>query len=120
MPELNRKDKRKYGVADNDPSIMMKESELLEMRRKTREVVIFEVSRTIIAVLCVALKDEHNFGERRINKMIDRIYSQLDCVLKNTVTRDEIFKWCRDNKLNFEGEHKKTTLYNATASAING
>lgn len=123
--KMNRKDKRRHKVDDDDPTVFMKESQLAAMRRKTKEVVIFEVSRTIMAVMSISLKDEHNFGKKRTNKIIDRIYSQLDCVITNVVKREEIFAWCRDNEINFESEHKvdaqvSTTLFTATAKAISG
>ena len=52
--------------------------------------------KVITAVMAISLADEYSFGAIRIQKLIERMRSQLECIESDTVNIDDIYKWCVD------------------------
>lgn len=59
----------------------------------------FGAVKVITAIMAISLNDEYNFGTTRIQKLIERMRSQLECVQQETVDIKDIYKWCDDKAI---------------------
>lgn len=59
----------------------------------------FGAVKVITAIMAISLNDEYNFGTTRIQKLIERMRSQLECVQQETVDINDIYKWCDDKAI---------------------
>jgi hypothetical protein len=55
--------------------------------------------KVMSAVMAISLNDEYGFGTTRIQKLLDRMKSQLECIERNTVDINDIYKWCDDKAI---------------------
>jgi len=54
------------------------------------------------ALYAITLNTLHGFGTERINKLIDRVMNQFDCMKDGHLEGADIKQWCKDNDIQYE------------------
>lgn len=96
---LNRKQRRKLGITEKPATVMMKVDEVKALKINAMKIT----TDVILGSMAIALNDEYSFGTARINKLIDRISRQLECISQGHVTLQDILQWCEDKDINIKG-----------------
>jgi hypothetical protein len=55
--------------------------------------------KVMSAVMAISLNDEYGFGTNRIQKLLDKMKSQLECIEHNTVNINDIYTWCENKNI---------------------
>ena len=69
---------------------------------KAKNDVIEETILKLTYMIAQTLNDEFDFGAKRINRFLGRLFYKADCVNEGLVKIDDIEKWCNENKIGKE------------------
>lgn len=78
------------------PRITYKTKQQRNKELEEKKKSINYTTEAIIAVVCISLKDEFGFGNKRFKRLMDRIKSNFDCVDAGTVSVDDFILWYRE------------------------
>ena len=56
---------------------------------------------TMCAIMAISLNSEFGFGTARINKLVERMRLQFQCIENDTIKISDIIHWCNENKIKF-------------------
>jgi len=82
---------RIHKTVENDVQTMLDEAKLTSTK---------QACEVMTSVFAMALNNEYGFGTQRINKLIQRVRLQLECISGGLVTAADIRHWCFENKIN--------------------
>lgn len=50
----------------------------------------------------ISLHDEFNFGNKRLQRVLDKVQNQFECVTAETVTVEDLANWCKEYGIEME------------------
>ena len=74
----------------------------LIIKKKEREATVKHTVATLTAVFACAMHLEYGFGTERINRVIDAACKHFELINDGTVSMDEVFKFCIENKIKID------------------
>ncbi len=84
----------------------MTEQQIIEFAQpiidKAKDQAVDEALMKITYMIAQTLNDEFDFGSKRINRFLQRLFYKADCVVEGLVSIDDIKKWCEENKIGRE------------------
>lgn len=87
--------------------------ECLPMTKKQREEVIFSVAKTsrdiITLGMAAVLRDEFDFGAKRIQRAIDRLDSKMECIYEGHCSLEDYYEVLKEElgeNFHYESEGK--------------
>ena len=102
---MNRAQRRRLQIEDKDPVLNVRESELKEQLQNLKKASIKDSAQITSALFALVLNSEYGFGKRRINRALERVSNQIECVLSGHLSGGDIVRWCKEKKLDcFEME----------------
>lgn len=69
---------------------------------KAKQESVEITTRSLSAAFIISLADEFQFGPTRLQRLIDRVVDQYDCMLDGTVTTSDIEDWCKTKGYDYE------------------
>lgn len=108
---MNRRERRRNAIKERPRTVCVTEEKLQEVINKELEEIkntvkaetVRQTVDLVMGVMVLAINNEFNFGHVRINRLIERINKQLECLNEGDLTREDIDKWCRENKIKLTG-----------------
>lgn len=104
---MNRKERRRNGITQKPATLCIKENELQQelstLSKAVKEETIKQTIELVTGTMALALNNEFQFGATRINRLISRINTELECIHEGHLSRDDVQNWCKDNDINLEG-----------------
>ena len=61
-----------------------------------RSEAINKTVKAYTAAWVISLHDEFNFGHKRLQKTLDKVQNQFECVTAETVTVEDLGDWCKE------------------------
>lgn len=106
---MNRANRRRIQRQENkDPVLNVKESKIRQELEKLSSSTVREAAKMASALFALVLNSEYGFGKKRIDKVLERVNYQMECVLSGHLSGKDIYGWCEEKKLSyFEMESKK-------------
>lgn len=105
------KQARKEGKVFEKPQ-MIPEYELVDYVKKHLKPTINETMLTtfevIIRIMALALNSQEGWGKVRIQRLIDRIMLQFDCICAGTLTGTDIVEFCKEKNINVDIQYDRS------------
>jgi hypothetical protein len=93
-------------IAPMQKPVMIPEHEVKDFVKKHLKptidqtmLITFEV---VMRILALSINSQEGWGKKRIQKLIDRIMLQFDCITAGTLTGADIAEFCREKDINVE------------------
>ena len=71
--------------------------------KKTLEEIQFKATREAVrvmtATMAMALNNEYGFGTKRVQRTIDRMRLQFECISSNTLSTEDLLDWCESKNI---------------------
>lgn len=93
IPKINyrKKEQREF----EKMLILKNEIEQTEIQKHIINQTTAYTTEAILAILCISLKDEFGFGNKRLSNLINKFNANLKCVQAGTVSIDDFILWYR-------------------------
>jgi hypothetical protein len=91
---------KRQGISYNK---IVAENKLKNMLETQRIETIRDTINLIVGIMAISLNNEFGFSTKRINKLIRRMFLQLECIKSpdNELTRKDVEQWCKENDIYF-------------------
>ena len=100
---MNRRERRKNGIKAHPKTLVVTEQSYVrtikDVRDETKKETIKQTLRLFIGVLALSLNNEFAFGQTRINRLVERMNRELECINAGTLSKDDVENWCRENNI---------------------
>ena len=70
--------------------------EVKDRLEELRNEAISKTIRAYTAAWVISLHDEFNFGHKRLQRVLDKVQNQFECVTAETVTVEDLVDWCKE------------------------
>lgn len=70
-----------------------------EVESRLEEIRNEAISKTVqayTAAWVISLHDEFNFGHKRLQRILNKVENQFECVTAETVTVEDLVDWCKE------------------------
>lgn len=70
-----------------------------EVNNRLKEIRNEAINKTIqayTAAWVISLHDEFQFGHKRLQKILNKVENQFECVTAKTVTVEDLVNWCNE------------------------
>lgn len=103
--KLNRAERRRLQrETAKDPTYNINQKQLSNLvhdkiEDRLGEIQSEAISKTIrayTAAWVISLHDEFNFGHKRLQRILDKVQNQFECVTAETVTIEDLVNWCEE------------------------
>lgn len=102
---MNRAERRRLQKeAAKAPTYNVNQKQLSNLIRdgvndRLEEIRNETISKTVqayTAAWVISLHDEFNFGHKRLQRVLDKVQNQFECVTAETVTVEDLVNWCKE------------------------
>lgn len=102
---MNRAERRRLQrEAAKAPTYNVNQKQLSNLIRdgvndRLEEIRNETISKTVqayTAAWVISLHDEFNFGHKRLQRVLDKVQNQFECVTAETVTVEDLVNWCKE------------------------
>lgn len=109
---MNRAERRRNQIQAKSPTYNVNQDklsqiidrELVERLTTVKLEAIRYTADSIIASAVVTLSDEFGFGAQRIERFVNKVNEQFECIQSGTVTVEDLAEWC-NNKFGLRLTH---------------
>ena len=103
---MNRQQKRQQKIKDKEWVYTLKESDMSrvimeELETIKKQATIAAIDSLMGSVL-ISLHDTFGFGTSRLNKFIDKLNTQYNCIEEGTVSLEDFNEWAKDKGINYK------------------
>lgn len=103
--KLNRAERRRLQKeAAKAPTYNVNQKQLSDLvhnkvEDRLEEIRSEAISKTVqayTAAWIISLYDEFNFGHKRLQRVLNKVENQFECVTAGTVTIEDLVNWCKE------------------------
>lgn len=64
--------------------------------KEIRNETINKTIQAYTAAWVISLHDEFNFGHKRLQRVLNKVENQFECVTAETITIEDLVNWCKE------------------------
>ncbi len=103
---MNRQQKRQQGIKTKERVYTLKESDMskvimTELETIKKQATIAAIDSLMGSVL-ISLHDEFGLGKKRLNRFIDKLNNQYNCIEQGTVSLENFNEWAKSKGVNYK------------------